>query len=237
MNDIPLRLDDPTTAAASHDEIQDGLTPNLLDELCQVSGIAGDQAKLQLQLAKVLSRFQSAIFNTAPPKTEPQAREFQSFQKAANRFLKTIDALSKANQESVDSEILYRPPFDSRFFFPEQLDYWAANEKSMKRMRDLVERTAWASTIAAQKTAAHREIHNPTKNTPLDHLIQDLSWVFENGTGQKASRQCYYNASLENYSGHYFDFIVLILGRFAPSSYHSQVALGKRITRVLAKMA
>jgi len=72
-----------------------------------------------------------------------------------------------------------------------------------------------------------------SENLALDHFIQDLVWDFESATDEKASKNCYYSDAIGGYKGRFFDFVITILDFHSPEIYHSKVALGKRIVRVI----
>lgn len=213
--------------------ILEKLDLTLVQEIKQRFGLSGDPQCIRERLGKVLSRFQTALRNAREPAPSLQRFEIDRLKKSLDRTLEALQAVSKANQSDIDAEILYRAPFNGRFKFEEQLTYWDQNEASMEKLIRRLEQASWAiDQLTAKRNS---EFYQPKRasNKPLDHFIEDLTFDFENGNNRNALSYCYYSPNKEGYTGQYYDFVVYMLNLFAPTSYHSELALGKRIVRVL----
>jgi len=186
------------------------------------------------QLAKDITRFVGRTSRAPEGSFDPQRRELASLQNSINRTLSNLGKISSENRVGIDHEILYRPPFNGRFCFPEQLDYWAANENSVKRIEASLKMLAWAAERVAAESHEIMAPQRGSKNTDLGYFIFDMSGHFEEWTGTKAASKCYYSADRDGYSGEFFNVMVTTLEIFAPNSFHSQSALGKRIVRLLS---
>jgi hypothetical protein len=112
------------------------------------------------------------------------------------------------------------------------LDYWEKNEKSCQTAISKLQQISFAIEKLRITRGKEALVYRPTINTPLNYLIQDLTFDFKDGTNEKPT--CYHNDIEEKYQGKFFDFVVFILSRFAPNSYESELALGERIKRALA---
>lgn len=209
------------------------ISNELIDELREEFGIMGENEAIRLGLAKALWRYQSAVKNSREKTPNPQNKEIKQLEKSVEKALLAFDRLSSDTQSDLNHEILYRDPFNRRFFFPEQLKYWAKNERSCQTTINKLEQISFA----IKKLRITREkgipIYKRTLNTALDHLIQDLTFDFRQGTNR--SLPCYHNEAGGTYEGKYFEFVVFILNRFASKSYHSKFALGQRIKRAIAE--
>ncbi|MDA5092479.1 hypothetical protein O2N63_00045 [Aliiroseovarius sp. KMU-50] len=236
MTDTLARYDDPDFPAERPKEIRSRITPELLEEIRRVSGIETDDDSLRHRLGKDLRRYQAAVRQAYEPVNPSQIRELRSLQKAAERFSKAIEKLNERNVFDIDYAIQYRPPFNGKFNFPEQEDYWEANGNSTQRAQNLAKMISWSIDRVFDEREEEKSPTKRTLNTPLDHLIQDLTTAFRNGTGESPKRHCHYHPIEEAYTGRYFDFVLIILKAFAVKSFHSEVALGKRIVRVLRDM-
>ena len=231
---FPLaRLDDPNSPEFGILEIQTLISPSLYDEMRQRFGLVGEYDENSMQLAKVLWRYQGAVRSAEQPTSAPQTKELEQLRRVVDRALTAIERLSVETADEIESAILYRDPFNQKFFFPEQLAYWERNEKSFEHTKSKLEQISHAVKVVQAQRETEKVPWKQTKNTPLNHLIQDLSIDFERDTERKAYKACYYSAEIEGYTGQYFDFVVYILKCFAPVSYHSEVALGQRIVREL----
>ncbi|NSX56328.1 hypothetical protein [Parasulfitobacter algicola] len=215
------------------DAVRDRLTDELLKKLCKLNDLTIIPETSKNRLAKVIWRFKrdSKLIGNYNP--NPQRKEFQNLHKSTEKFLNALDKLTCENRSQIDSEILNRPPFNSRFYFPEQMDYWNANENSVQKTKNLIKMISWAAERVSKGIEKELSYGKRTKNTHLDYFLMELADIFEEWAEEKASTQCYYSAKIDGYSGRYFRFVVLILDNFAPKSYHSHTALGKRIIRVL----
>ncbi|KPA20424.1 hypothetical protein shim_34140 [Shimia sp. SK013] len=238
MTRTPLaRLNEADWPSEGVEELQAKFTPALVQEVCDRFGLTGNDRDISFELTKVLIRYQSAARKALKPDPSPQSKELERLKKAIARTLTIFETLSEENKSAIDGEIMYRDPFNSKFFFKEQLDFWRKNEYSTKTAMLKLTQISHAITLLKNAREAEAYIPRKTVNRPLDHLIQDLTLSFERGTDRKAKKCNYYDDPCGNYVGQFFEFIVFILDLFAPSSYHSHVALGKRIERVLGKMA
>ncbi|WP_298559954.1 hypothetical protein [uncultured Aliiroseovarius sp.] len=236
MTDTPARYDDPSFPIEGFHEAKARFSPELLDQIRGVSGIETNDDDLRHRLGKDLWRYQCAIRSVQEPIPAPQHRELKSLQKAAERLSNAIDRLNDINKLEIDDKIQHRAPFNGRFYFPEQLDYWAANENSTQRAQNLAKMLAWSVDRVFEDREAEKLPYKRTVNTPLDHLIADLTVAFQDGTGENPTRHCRYHPTKEAYTGRYYDFVLLILKNFAAKGFHSEVALGKRIVRILSNM-
>lgn len=213
--------------------ILEKLDPALVQEIKERFGLSGDPHFIREHLGKVLYRFQAALQNAREPAPSPQRIEIDRLKKSMDRTLKALQSVSMTNQSDIDAEILYRAPFNGRFYFKEQLTYWDQNEASMEKLGRKLEQVSWAiDQLTAKRNS---ELYQPKRNSdkPLDHFIEDLTFDFENDNSRNALSHCYYSPNRESYTGQYFDFVIYMLDLFAPTSYHSELALGKRIVRVL----
>ncbi len=230
------QLNDPDVPSMSWHDISDLFTPYLIQEMRTKFGLQESDETIRLQLGKVLGRYQSSAKHAHEPTPSLQSKELERLQKAVERAISAFDALSKENLSEIDHAILYRDPFNRRFYFKEQLDYWEKNKASAELTVNKLKQVSHAlKSVNATRIERANEF-KPTRNTPLDHLIQDLVMDFEAGTERKAKSSCYYDTKRDNYAGQFFDFVLFILNLFAPGSYHSQAALGKRIERTLKQM-
>jgi len=217
-------------------DIRAKLSASFLNELRVRFGVVGENNALRQRLGKVLVRYHAAALHALLPHPAPQTKELKKLQKAIERTLSAFEVISDENRYSIDDKILYREPFNGRFCFKEQCEYWDKNEDTFRRAGNALTMISFAiSKIETEKREGENEIRR-TKNRPLDSLIEDLTFDFENGRDRQARRCCYYDSSTENYAGQFFDFILFLLRTFAPSSYHSENALGQRIRRVLARV-
>ncbi len=226
-------LNNPNSPGISLAEIKSLISRDLVDEMQTKFGLIGKYSQINLSMSKVLYRYQSAVFGAQDPPVSPQTKQIDRLDKAIVRTLTAFEAISKDNRYNINEETLYRDPFNSRFLFDEQLEYWEKNENSTEMAINKLAQISFAISKIKAKKEAEVPVYTHTINTPLDHLIQDLMSDFESGTNGKA--RCYHNDVTGQYQGNYFEFIVFILSLFAPKSYHSDVALGERIKRALAK--
>lgn len=236
MLEFPARYDDPDFPAENIEKVRSRFGSELFDEVRRVSGIVTDDEGLRYRLGKDLWRYQAAVRQSHSPINPAQRRELESLLKAAERFSKAIDRINDGNEYDINYEILYRPPFNARFYFREQQHYWDANENSLQRANDLAKKIKWSIERVFERRETEQSGYKRTKNTPLDHLIEDLTVAFEDGTGEIPKNHCHYSPSAEGYIGRYYDYVLLILKNFAPTSFHSEGALGKRIVRVLREI-
>ena len=236
MTETPARYDDPNFPIEDFHEVKARFGPELLDQIRRVSGIETSDDDLRHRLGTDLWRYHEAVRSVHKPIPASQSRELRSLQKAAERLSNAIDRLNDANKYEVDEMILHRAPFNGRFYFPEQKDYWAANENSIQRTQNLAKMLAWSVDRVFEKREAEKLPYKRTLNEPLDHLIEDLTVAFEDGTGENPARHCRYHPTKEAYTGRYYDFVHILLENFAAKGFHSEVALGKRILRVLSNM-
>lgn len=227
-------LNDPEIPLQNHSELMALFTPMLVDQIHTKFGLNVNYDDFTFELAKVLMRYQSAAKNAEHPQPIIQTRELARLKGVVDRALTAFDAISPDNRADIDEEILYRDPFNRKFYFKEQLDYWSKNADSTQLAINKLGQISHALESLEDKHKRNGLDPKKTKNAPLDHLIQNLVIDFERDTERKASKCCYYVASKESYAGQFFDFVIFILDHFAPNSYHSHGALGKRITRTLA---
>jgi hypothetical protein len=214
-------------------EILNLISNELIDELRKRFDIEGENETIRLGLAKALRRYQSAVKNSRGKTPNPQTKEIKQLEKSVEKALLAFDRLSSDTKSDLNHEILYRDPFNERFFFPEQLKYWAKNERSCQTTINKLEQISFAIKKLRITRKENAPVYKQTVNTPLDHLIQDLTFDFRQGTNRKL--HCYHNEAGGTYEGKYFEFVVFILNRFASKSYHSEFALGQRIKRAIAK--
>ncbi|WP_270729588.1 hypothetical protein [Shimia sp. Alg240-R146] len=230
------RLNDPEVPAMSWPEISDLFTPHLIQTMRTDFGLQGSDKTIRLQLGKILGRYQASAKRAHEPPPAPQTKDLERLKIAVDRTISAFDALSDKNLSEIDDAILYRDPFNHRFDFNEQLDYWEKNNGTSELTINKLKQVSHALKAVKAKRIEHAKEFKPTRNTPLDRLIQDLVMDFESGRGKKAKSSCYYDTRRDSYAGQFFDFVIFILESFAPRSYHSQVALGKRIERALKQM-
>jgi hypothetical protein len=231
---VPLaRLSDPNSPEFSVFEIQSMISLSLYGEMRQRFGLVGGYDENSLQLAKVLWRYQGAARRAKEPAIAPQTKELEQLRKAADRALAAFERINVDTAEEIDNAILYRDPFNRKFLFPEQLDYWKKNEKSFEHTKSKLEQISHAVKAVQAQREVDKVPWKQTRNTPLNHLIQDLSIDFEGNTERKAHMACYYSDEVDGYAGQYFDFVVYILKLFARESLYTDDAIGKRIVRIL----
>ncbi|WP_377509679.1 hypothetical protein [Octadecabacter sp. R77987] len=236
MQEPLARLNEPDYPTETIWEIADKITPAFVDEMRDRFGLIGSHGEISGELGKVLWRFQAAAKNALEPLPAPQAKELDRLKKSVDRSIAAFDALNDQARTDIDNAVMYRDPFNQRFYFEQQQDYWDKNENSTKTAMNKLAQISHALDAVMDLRKVQADDPKRTINTPLDHLIQDLTMDFEKRTDRKAYQCCYYDPRTDNYSGQYYDFIEFILDHFAPRSYHSQVALGKRIVRALGKM-
>jgi hypothetical protein len=227
------RYSEPDFPIQSFSEVTNQLSTELLKKICNVSGIESDLEALRLELGKDLYRFHRSSTNGPVWNPDPQRREFKNLQTTVERLIKGLEGLTDENQSDIDDEIQYRTPFNRQFYFPQQMDYWNANANSVQKAKNLLTMITWAAKRVTEKTENELSFGRRTQNSHLDYLILNLSITFEGRSKKTASSQCYYSDIVDGYAGQYFDFVSLILDNFAPSSYQSRGALGKRIVRLL----
>lgn len=233
MQNPLARLNEPDQPNLNIDDIREKLSPSFLNEIRIRFGIVGDDNELRQRLGKVLARYHGAALQSLRPLPKSQTMELKKLKRAIERTIAAFEVISEENRYSIDDEILHREPFNQRFFFKEQLDYWDKNEDYSKKAINALAMIDFAiSKVEAQRKNNSSE-RRRTKNKPLDFLIEDLTLDFEHRTNRKAKRCCFYDSNTDGYSGQFFDFTLFILNCFAPSSYHSELALGQRIRRVL----
>jgi hypothetical protein len=237
MSATPVRLNDPKFPIQSVRDIQAMFAPEIMEQLRSQFDLRGTDETVGFQFGKVLMRYQSSVKNGETPPASPQTKELIRLKKAVDRALVAFEAVSTENQDCIDHEILYRDPFNPKFFFREQLSYWSKNEGSTHLVMNKLGQISHALKAVEANRKNHGWEPKYTKNRPLDQLIQDLTTDFERGHERKAHQGCYFDVRHDKYTGQYYDFIVFILGLFAPQSYHSKMALGQRIRRALAEMA
>lgn len=114
------------------------------------------------------------------------------------------------------------------------MDYWDANENSVKRTEGLLKMLSWAAGHLSLENKEITALKRGSKNNDLGYFILDMSAHFEEWTGTAAASKCYYSAVRDRYSGEFFDVMVTTLQIFAPNSFHSETALGKGIIRLLS---
>lgn len=236
MTSSLARLNDPEVPFLSLPKISNLFTPQLLEQMRADFGLQGSDDSIRHAIGKILVHYQISAKQAHEPAPPPQSKELERLRKAVDRAIIAFEDISKENLGEIDGEILYRDPFNARFFFKEQLDYWEKNKASSKLTVNKLKQVSHALKMIKAKRIERSNEFKPTRNTPLDHLIQDLVMAFEAGTDRKAKSSCYYDAKRDNYAGQFFDFVLFILNQFAPKSYHSQVALGKRIERTLKQL-
>ncbi len=219
----------------SIDEVRGVIESDLFPRLEQIITIPELQEHRLHQLAKDIFRFVGSTLAAPEIGFVAQQREFDSLQKSISRTLSSLEKISAGNRIGLDQEVLYRPPFNGRFYFAEQLEYWAANEDSVKRTEDLLKMLSWAAQRLSAENQDTLALRRGSKSKDLNYFIFDMSGHFEEWTGAKAKSKCYYSAARENYSGEFFDVVVCTLQIFAPNSFHSEAALGKRIVRLLSE--
>jgi hypothetical protein len=227
------RYSEPDFPIQTLTEIMSQLTAELTRKICNVSGIESDPEALGVELGKHLWQFHRATANGPVWNPDLQRREFQNLQKSVERLLNGFEGLTEQNQSEIDYEIQYRTPFNNKFYFPQQIDYWNTNENSVQKAKNILTMISWAAKRVTEKTEQELLHGRRTQNSHLDYLILSLATTFEERSEKTALSQCYYSASIDGYAGQYFDFVSLILDSFAPSCYHSRGALGKRIVRLL----
>jgi hypothetical protein len=227
------RYSEPDFPIQSVSEVTNQLSTELLREISKVSGIESDLEALRLELGKDLYRFHRSSTNGPVWNPDPQRREFKNLHTTVERLIKGLEGLTEENQSEIDDEIQSRTPCDSQCYFPQQMDYWDANANSIQKAKDLLTMITWAAKRVTEKTENELSFGRRTQNSQLDYLILNLSITFEGRSKKTASSQCYYSDIDDGYVGQYYDFVVLILDNFAPTSYHSRGALSKRIVRLL----
>ncbi len=105
-------------------ELQAKITPDLVMEMCEQFGMVGCYEKISLGIAKTLWRYQSAALHALEQTPPAQTKELSQLKKAIERALGAFEAITAENKSQIDHEIMYRDPFNPKFFFKEQLDYW-----------------------------------------------------------------------------------------------------------------
>jgi hypothetical protein len=224
------RLNEADYPPESGEKIKAKINRKLFEEMQTKFGIMADHEDTRDLLSKTLH---SAAKNALAPPPSPQAKELERLKKAIDRSVAAFEKISTENRYEIDSAILYRAPFNSRFYFKEQIQYWERNENPFQTALNKLAQISHALDTISFTRKSNFPTFKRTINTPLDHLIEDLTDIFEVGTERRAHRHCHYDPNIENYTGQFFEFVLFILIHFAPRSYHSQLALGKRIGRAL----
>lgn len=237
MATVILQLNDPDSETYDWKIIEPHISKELFQEMKKRFGITGEHEEVRHELSKVLGRYHRAVRNVQSPAPSPQKREMDRLHKVVDKAMSAFEAVSDENRSAIDDEIMYRDPFNRKFLFPEQLAYWERNEASTQTAMNKLAQISHALKLLKAKREHEQTGRKTTRNTPLDHLIQDLAIDFERGTCRKAIRSCHYGGDRGSNNGQYFDFVIFILDRFAPKSYHSEGALGKRIERTLRDTA
>jgi hypothetical protein len=209
------------------------LDDELLFKICSLGGISGHHETVRHRLAKLIRQIKRDLTNGPIKNLDPQRKEFLNLHSALKRMLKSLDGMNDTNQSWINDKIQYRPPFNSRFDFPQQEDYWDANESTIEKTQNLLKMISWAAEDVSKDIDVELSNGRRTKNSDLDYFLGNLAYYFEEWTQIPASTQCYYNAEKDGYTGQFFDFTCIILDTFFEDSYHSKVALGKRIVRLL----
>jgi len=176
--------------------------------------------------------------NDRPPKKIAR-RQLQALKAASQRFLSALNNLHPHSLEDLqwsleESEILEFAEKNPDADFDAELDLKTIG---MGDLRSHISEIARWTKGELNKLDQPPSAKSSSTGSNLDGTIVSLAEIFERYGNRVAKSSCYYDGVSNGYKGDFYEFALEFFDLCAPDSYFSAGALGKRITRTLAKDA
>ncbi|WP_417274306.1 hypothetical protein [Celeribacter halophilus] len=214
------------------------ITDAQIEQLAQHWEVTPAKEELRKYFRYVGLYAEMSLENDKLPGKKETRRQIEALRKASRKFSDALEKLHGSYQFALQ-DTLEEPELDELFRLnPEE---------------DFLEEEPELKTIQMEALQSHvKEIQNWTEKkleeldqaptaleqqlgSSLDQTIIYLAAIFNKYNSRPAKSLCYYDGSQNNYAGKFFVFVKEFLDECVPNSYFSEGALGKRITRVLAK--
>ncbi|UXX82213.1 hypothetical protein [Roseovarius pelagicus] len=224
-------------------EVSARLSGEVVSKLHDRFSFSTDLGDFRERLVHILSRFERRRSIAHQPLKKVRRKLFMNVEKATSQLLETPEDLSAYLLEN----LVYQMKYDA-------LDDWLKSTSSIfdtdpppsptldetERFLKLLHRASKQMLVdldfkPESNPEEEVETNQAYSRAPLDDLITDVQGTLQHHNSGKNSATCYYNAIKGEYCGALYEFTKLLLDSYAPDSYFSNAALGKRITRVLKK--
>jgi hypothetical protein len=194
-----------------------------------------DADTFRYDLSRVLTRYEIEKERANRSTKKSRRTSLMKLHDGASRFLLALNKLPLDVSDNIESSldvITHDERWEGWEFFSD--DPMPDDDDSLK-----VSQIAVRKIIAACQSELEflDEIKGQPKgsaNPALDHLIVELSCIFEHTTGLVPDSYCYRDETSEDeYNGSFYQMVKVILDEFAPKDYGTPGALGIRIVRRL----
>ena len=224
------------TGSHSRDSVDNLLQDRTVVDLYGRFLVKSDLSVFRDRLIHILYRFERGALSRHKPSKKEQRAELAKLEKAASNLV----GMSERMLEDLIVEMEFCA-FDkfletSTGINSEQGPVPVPNIEEVKQFTNVLHHAFQQLLIEAeQKPMRMEELVPKTTPSPLDQLIRDVEGTMFGLPCTEDTAACYYDAVSEEYTGHLFEFTKILLDGYNPKTYHSDVALGKRIVRVLTK--
>ncbi len=229
--------------ALSRGDVEERLTEATVQRLFHQFEATTDFYIFRERLVHILYRYECGIFIGSSQPQKEVKKLLNRAARTASKLLNVLDEIDRKTHIELNSQI----EFDSyREWQDQHADIFADRsisapttdeiEQSLKRLIHACQPETAGTDPRSETTAGDEtDDQKPWNRTALDQLIVDINGTLRHHIGFSGIAGCYYDAVNDDYRGLLFEFTVILLDEYAPKSYFSRGALGKRIVRVLKK--
>ncbi|NIY79488.1 hypothetical protein HCZ23_08385 [Celeribacter sp. HF31] len=218
-------------------EVEADLSEDLIASLHAVIGAEAELAQFRSDLVRILTRYELYRETTnTTPKKERRA-QLTKLRDKASQLIEAMDALAPDVTRALDTNLA--AVTEERRWEGWSLDSDEPvpnDDQSVADAQRAAENIITACQMELDLFAETKGAKKGSANPALDQLLSDLAELYEIETGSAAKSQCYRDeTAADEFNGKFFHMAQAILDDYAPESFSTPVALGRRIQRVLAE--
>lgn len=215
-------------------DVEQKITPEMVSKVHALLGANTDIEVLRVRLIHILTRYERYSAYDNPTTRNDKRKQITRMRDASASLLKAIDGLDGDVRSSIESAL-------EEVTLAKWENWSFESDKPIPEKDKSLEQGGLAASRLLQacnsEFADLEETKGQTKKsteTSLNQLLIDLEGIYEHWTDFSAKSHCYYTDIDECYAGPFFEMAKVVLDFYAPNSYVSEIALGKRIQRVLS---
>jgi len=227
--------DDLDTGMTLHEEVEADLSEELSQRLHGLIKARTDLALFHDRLVHILTRFESYHLRKPQVTRKERGKQLTNVKDKAEKLLAALNVLHPEVLESLDFTI--SGSLQHRVW--EEFDFFDESAPTIADDGHISNCVTAVSDVMAAAEEHLRQLENTkgtkrtSDNPALDQLISDLADLYETEAGLDQAANYRSPTAEDGYKGGLFLLTISLLNAYAPRSYSSAEALGKRIERIL----
>ncbi|NDW54254.1 hypothetical protein [Aliiroseovarius sp. PrR006] len=220
----------------TREEIAATVPDELVERLHQLIEGQRETYLFKDRLVHFLIRYERYLANTPKVTRKERRAQVSRLRDKTSGFLNALADLHDDVESDIKfqlNELTHEERWEGFDFFDSDQGL-PPDDETLEQVRLTCERILEVCQDEIDHLDTTKGVKKGSLNPSLDQMLIDLAALYETETGHSAKSHCYRDETVEDeFNGKFFQMSKAFLEEFAPDSFSTPVALGRRIDRVL----